>query len=146
MLKYLANHRVLGGVLLIAGTTLGVGMLAFPTVTSYGGFVPSMVLFVLIWLLMLASSFFFLDVNLSIKGEVNMITMAEKTLGTWGKVLSWVVYLLLLYALTAAYIAEAAPCLWKRSAQDLDGRCPTGWLLCFCLSFLGELSLPGPVK
>lgn len=119
-MRKLITNKVLGGVLLISGTTLGAGMLAFPTATSFGGFVPATLLFLLIWAVMLASSFCFLDVNLSLKGQTNMITMAEQTLGLWGKLLAWVVYLLLLYSLTAAYIAGCSP-LFVDAIETLTG-------------------------
>ncbi|NGX59436.1 MAG: Tyrosine-specific transport protein [Chlamydiae bacterium] len=134
-MKTLLKNPLLGAVLLIAGTTLGVGMLAFPTVTAFGGFVPSVVLFILIWLLMLSSSFFFLDANLSVKGESNMITMAEKNLGTWGKVLSWIVYLLLLYSLTAVFIVGSKP-LFVDTIRDLTGYTIPSWLAPFSLPVL----------
>ncbi len=134
-MKKLMHSPVLGGVLLIAGTTLGVGMLAFPTVTAYGGFFPSAFVFIAIWLLMLVTAFFFLDANLSVKGSNNMISMAEKTLGPWGKVLSWVVYLLLLYSLTAAYIAGCAP-LFTDAIQALTGYTLPKWLAPFSLPVL----------
>lgn len=134
-MRKLRNNHFIGGVLLIAGTTLGVGMLAFPTVTAFGGFFPSVILFVLIWLLMLASSFFFLDANLSIQGENNMISMAHKRLGMWGKVLSWVVYLLLLYSLTAAYIAGSAP-LFAEAIRAFTGKQIPQWIPPFFLPLL----------
>ncbi|MBS0627000.1 MAG: tyrosine transporter [Verrucomicrobia bacterium] len=102
------NH-LLGGVLLIAGTSIGAGMLALPIVTSFGGFFPSFCLFTIIWALMLATAFFFLDVNLAVKGEPNFISMTGKTLGKTGKVVCWIFYLLLLYALLAAYISACSP-------------------------------------
>lgn len=100
---------MLGGVLLIAGTSIGAGMLALPVITSFGGFLPSFCLFTLIWALMLVTAFFFLDVNLAIKGEPNFISMTGKTLGKTGKVVCWIFYLLLLYALLAAYISACTP-------------------------------------
>lgn len=100
---------LLGGVLLIAGTSIGAGMLALPVITSFGGFFSSFCLFTLIWALMLATAFFFLDVNLAIKGEPNFISMTGKTLGKTGKVVCWIFYLLLLYALLAAYISACTP-------------------------------------
>jgi len=102
-------NRFLGGVLLVAGTTVGAGMLALPVMTSFVGLVPSVVIFVVCWLVMLASALFLLDVNFSIQGEVNLISMARSTLGTWGQGVSWAVYLLLLYLLTAAYISAGTP-------------------------------------
>ncbi|MCH9630010.1 MAG: Tyrosine-specific transport protein [Chlamydiia bacterium] len=101
--------RYIGGILLVSGTTIGAGMLALPIATAFLGFYPSLLVFVFCWLMMLISAFFFLDVNMSIEGEVNLITMAQRTLGTWAKVIAWIVYLLLLYSLIAAYIAASAP-------------------------------------
>lgn len=102
------NHLI-GGVLLIAGTSIGAGMLALPVITSFGGLLPSIFFFTLVWALMLGTAFFFLDVNLAVKGEPNFISMTGKTLGKPGKIVCWIFYLLLLYALLAAYIAACSP-------------------------------------
>ena len=58
--------------------------------------------------------------------------MAERTLGTWGKVVSWIVYLLLLYSLTAAYIAAGAP-LFQVAVTSLTGYEMPMWLAHFSL-------------
>jgi len=50
-----------------------------------------------------------LEVNLACPGDANMITMAHRMLGAPGKIICWIVYLLLLYSLTAAYTAGCAP-------------------------------------
>ena len=134
-MKKMLESKVFGGILLIAGTTLGVGMLGFPAATAFGGLFPSLILFVVIWLIMLSTAFFFLDANLSVKGQNNMVSMAEKTLGTWGKVLSWVVYLLLLYSLTAAYIAGCVP-LFEEFVKDFFGFELPGFVAPFALPIL----------
>lgn len=126
-MSWLEKNRLLGGILIISGTTLGAGMLAFPTVTAFSGFLPSALVFLLVWGVMLGSSFCFLDVNLSLEGKTNMISMAEKTLGIWGKVLAWVVYLLLLYSLTAAYIAGGTPLFVEAFTMVTGFSIPT-WL------------------
>ncbi|MCB1068518.1 MAG: tyrosine transporter [Simkania sp.] len=128
------NHFV-GGILLVAGTTIGAGMLALPVMTSFVGFVPSLLIFAVCWLVMLATAFFFLDVNFAIEGEVNLISMAHKTLGTWGKALSWIVYLLLLYSLTAAYIAAGAP-LFQMAITALTGYEIPLWVAHFALPII----------
>jgi tyrosine-specific transport protein len=125
--------RLLGGILIIAGTTIGAGMLALPVTTAFGGFFPSLILFFICWLIMLATSFFFLDVNLFVKGEPNFISMSGKMLGLWGKTVSWVVYLLLLYSLTAAYITASGP-FFIELVHYL-----TGWTI---PAFLGPFCLP----
>jgi len=102
------SHYV-GGILLVAGTAIGAGMLAIPTGTGFMGFFPSLLLFVGCWLFFLITALFFIDVNDSIKVDSNLITMAGRTLGMPGQIFTWVIYLLLLYSLTAAYIAGSAP-------------------------------------
>ncbi len=95
----------LGGALLVAGMTIGAGMLALPVVTGAAGLIPSIAILLLYWIASLATGLLFLEVNLVFDRPVNFITMAQKTLGPAGKVIAWGVYLLLLYSLTAAYIA-----------------------------------------
>jgi tyrosine-specific transport protein len=101
--------RLIGGVLLVAGTTIGAAMLAIPISTSGTGFYPSLLLFVSIWLMMTFTSLLFLEATLWEKGEVNIISMAKKNLGLPGEIFSWVCYLFLLYSLTTAYIAGSGP-------------------------------------
>lgn len=125
------NHFI-GGILLVAGTTIGAGMLALPVMTSFVGFFPSILIFGICWLVMLATAYFFLDVNFSIPGEVNLISMAQQTLGAWGKVISWLVYLLLLYSLTAAYIAAGAP-LFQTAVTAITGYEIPLWIAHFAL-------------
>ncbi|MDJ0652389.1 MAG: aromatic amino acid transport family protein [Simkaniaceae bacterium] len=128
------NHYI-GGILLVAGTTIGAGMLAFPVLTSFVGFLPSICVFFLCWLVMLATAFFFLDVNLAVEGEPNLISMAYKTLGGWGKGLSWIVSLLLLYSLTAAYISASAP-LFISAVEAMTGYTLPSWLAPFSLPII----------
>ncbi|HEY4255337.1 MAG TPA: aromatic amino acid transport family protein, partial [Chlamydiales bacterium] len=104
------SHRFVGGILLVAGTAIGAGMLALPVISGFAGFFPSVLALVVCWAFMFATAWLLLEVNLSMtSSEVNMISMASKTLGVAGKWVCWVSYLLLLYSLTAAYIAGSAP-------------------------------------
>lgn len=102
-------HRLIGGILLVSGTTIGAGMLALPIVTGFAGFWPSIFLFLIYWLYMTFTAFLMLEVNLWMDEHTNLITMAKKTLGKGGKVFSWIVYLFLLYTLTTAYLAGGGP-------------------------------------
>ena len=98
------KNRLVGAILLVSGTTIGAGMLALPVTTGLAGFIPSLLVMIAIWLFMMLTAFYFLEVNLRMKGESNLISMMSKTLGKPGEILSWIVYLLLLYALTSAYL------------------------------------------
>lgn len=103
------HNKMLGGILLVSGTTIGAGMLALPVATGMSGFIPSILLFVLYWMFMTFTAFLMLEVNLWMGSDTNLISMAQRTLGKWGAGFSWIVYLFLLYALTTAYIAGSGP-------------------------------------
>lgn len=98
------NNRLIGAILLVSGTTIGAGMLALPVITGLAGFIPSLLIMTGVWLFMMLTAFYFLEVNLRMKGESNLISMMSKTLGKPGEVVSWIAYLFLLYTLTSAYL------------------------------------------
>lgn len=98
------SGTLLKGSLLVAGTAIGGGILALPVLTSPAGFIPSIAIYILCWLFMMGTGLLFLEVCLWMKGESNIISMAEKTLGRKGKVFAWVVYLFLFYCLSLAYV------------------------------------------
>lgn len=103
------KYRILGGILLVSGTTIGAGMLALPVATGHAGFFPSLLLLIFYWLYMTYTAFLMLEANLWMKPKTNLITMAKHTLGPIGESISWIVYLFLLYTLTAAYLAGGGP-------------------------------------
>ncbi|NGX43088.1 MAG: Tyrosine-specific transport protein [Chlamydiae bacterium] len=105
------HNKVLGGALLVAGTTIGAGVLGLPLVTGLAGLWPSICLLLIYWCYMTFTAFLMLEVNLCIGGNINLITMAKHTLGKAGEIVSWVVYLFLLYSLTTAYLAVGGPVL-----------------------------------
>lgn len=95
---------VLGGSLLVAGTSIGGGMLALPVLTSVAGFMPSVVVYLFCWLFMAGTGLLFLEISQWMKTEANIISMAKHTLGKPGKYFAWIVYLFLFYCLTVAYM------------------------------------------
>lgn len=101
----IANERssIIKGTLLVAGTTIGGGMLALPVFTSLTGFFPSIIVYLLCWLFMASTGLLLLEVCLWVNPEANLITMAEKTLGKYGKWAAWCLYLFNFYCLSLAY-------------------------------------------
>ncbi|HUD01475.1 MAG TPA: aromatic amino acid transport family protein, partial [Rhabdochlamydiaceae bacterium] len=53
--------HVVGGTLLIAATTIGVGMLGLPIATGPGGFVPATFVYILTWFFMLCTGLLLLE-------------------------------------------------------------------------------------
>ncbi|MFN0064884.1 MAG: amino acid permease [Chlamydiales bacterium] len=111
---------VLGGVLLIAGSCIGAGMLALPVVTGPGGFIPSMGCFLIAWLFMTLTGFLLLEANLTLGYKLSLVSLADKTLGPVGRFLCWVLFLFLFYSLGIAYIAASGSILQSILA-DLMG-------------------------
>lgn len=95
---------VWAGSLLVAGTAIGGGMLALPVLTSQGGFVPSLAIYLLCWLFMAGTGLLLLELTLAYGAGSNLITLAERTLGGYGKAATWVLYLYMFYCLTVAYM------------------------------------------
>lgn len=114
-----AQGSVLVGSLLVAGTSIGGGMLALPVLTSQAGFLPSFVIYLGCWLLMASTGLLFLEVSQWIKGESNILSMAEYTLGSQGKVFIWIIYLFLFYCLTVAYMVGCGNLLIELSQNSL---------------------------
>lgn len=99
------HSRLLGGILLITGTSIGAGMLGLPIAAAQLGFAGAVVLLFVCWIIMLACAFLILEVNLWLPQNNNLISMAKATIGPVGQVVAWMAYLLLLYSLLCAYIA-----------------------------------------
>lgn len=97
--------KLIGGALLIIGTSIGAGMLALPIATSQLGFLGSVILLVLCWFVMTLSALLLLEVNLWLPQRSHIISMARVTIGPLGQIIAWGTYLLLLYSLLCAYIA-----------------------------------------
>jgi tyrosine-specific transport protein len=97
--------HVFGGSLLIAGTTIGVGMLGLPVATAEGGFLPALALYLLCWLFMVCTGLLTLEVCMWMPKEANFITMTHSLLGPIGKMVCWVVYLFFFVTILTAHIA-----------------------------------------
>ena len=97
--------HVVGGTLLIAGTTIGVGMLALPVATGPGGFVPSMIIYLISWGFMLCTGLLLVEVSLWMPKDTSFISMAQRILGPVGRNVFWVVYLFLFVTVMIAHAA-----------------------------------------
>lgn len=102
------NIKQIGGILLITGNAIGGGMLALPLATAQVGFLNSSLFLIACWGIMLAGGLLILEINLWFPPNSHLISMARATLGVPGEIIAWLCYLLLLYALLAAYIAGGA--------------------------------------
>lgn len=99
------NSKILGGVLLICGTSVGTGILGIPSDTGGAGFGWSLVLFLLCWSFSTLAALFYMEVHLWQKSpSSNLLSMTHFFFGPKAKAFIWLVYLALLYSLMCTYL------------------------------------------
>lgn len=111
--------HVVGGTLLIAGTTIGVGMLALPVATGPGGFVPSMLIYFVCWAFMLCTGLLLLEVSLWMPKEASFISMADRVFGPIGRSIFWVFYLFLFVSVMIAHASSGGAVLLDITNWDI---------------------------
>jgi len=105
-MKLFSSHRhLLGGTLLIAGTSIGVGMLGLPIATAAGGFIPSLIVYLICWFFMICIARLILEACIWMPKDANLISICRELLGRKGEVACWILYLFLFYCLMIAHIA-----------------------------------------
>lgn len=119
------SGSVLSSAALVAGTTIGAGILALPAVTLPAGVLPSTVVMVGVWLYMLASGLLVAEANLQAMGEsgradIGLLTTIQQTLGRSGAIAAGVVYVFIHYALLVAYITRGGDILAMALAQIIQ--------------------------
>lgn len=106
-----SRKKIFTAALLIAGTTIGAGMLALPIVTAVSGFIPSIFVFLICYLFMMATGLLLVEALSWYQGEFNIVSLATVLLGRFGKWAAWLLYLFLFYTLTVAYTAGGSDIL-----------------------------------
>lgn len=115
--------------LLVAGTSIGGGMLALPVSTGAAGFVPSFVLMFLCWGFMTLTGLLLLEANLWMKEGAHIITISASLLGPVGKAVSWVIFLFISYASLVAYIAGGGS-MMQEAVNMATGMNMPQWIAC----------------
>lgn len=147
------KHRpgsVFDSATLIAGTTVGAGILALPLVTTPAGLLPSTVLMILSWLYMLISGLLIAEANLQVmqrlgRSQVGLLATIQNSLGRRGAIASGAVYIFIHYALLVAYVSRGGSILTaalKNSSLSFSiPTLSTAWMghLLFVLIFGGIL-------
>ncbi|MDY0206853.1 MAG: aromatic amino acid transporter [Pseudomonas sp.] len=93
-----------GGMMIIAGTAIGAGMLANPTATSGVWFLGSVVVLLYVWLCMYLSGLMLLEATLHFPQGASFHTVVRGLLGPSWSVVTGLAVTFVLYSLTYAYI------------------------------------------
>ncbi|PJE79234.1 Tyrosine-specific transport protein [invertebrate metagenome] len=102
------RNKTLGGTLIIAGTSIGAGMLTLPLVLSSVGFLTGVCLMILIWGLAAYSGLLIAEACCACPQAKTLHNMAGMLLGRQGQTVAVGAMLFLFYALCAAYISGGA--------------------------------------
>lgn len=118
----MSNSKVFGSTLIIAGTTIGAGMLALPLASAGIGFATSLLIMFGLWALMAYTALLMIELHQHAPAGATLHTLAKQFLGKRGKWLASFAMLFLFYALCAAYIAGGGSQFSERVHQLLDIR------------------------
>lgn len=138
----LTPGSVLGGILLVAGSCIGAGMLALPIMTGLAGFFPSLVALFASWAFMTFTALLLVEICGWFYGQVNLLSMAKESVGEVGRMVGWITYLFLFYALLVAYISASGG-IFSAILESLFGLLVPAWgaSLFFTLLFGGIVYL-----
>ncbi len=123
------KSRMLGAALLIASTTVGAGMIALPSFTGPGGFIPSVLTLVLCWAYMFLTGLFVVQACLWLKTDsFHLARVAYEYTGKSGKAICTILFLFLYLTLLTSYFSGLSPYLSSQGSH--------GYLSIFLFSFV----------
>lgn len=111
-------QKSIGGAFLVVGTTIGAGMLSLPLITAACGPIVSIVLIIISWSVMYSTALKLINICAKQPLGVNYTTLIKQAMPLSLQVVFTVVYLLLLYALMAAYTTQGAALIQLVSANQ----------------------------
>ncbi|EKO3582254.1 amino acid permease [Vibrio metschnikovii] len=125
------KSKLLGSSLIIAGTTIGAGMLALPLASAGLGFSTALVIMLGLWALMAFTALLMVEIHQYSSQDATLHTLAKEILGTKGKWMATFAMLFLFYSLCAAYIAGGGGQFTQRISEftGFTISAPTGTLL-----------------
>ncbi|HGJ5874054.1 MAG TPA: tryptophan permease [Arsenophonus apicola] len=120
---------LLGGAMIIAGTTVGAGMFSIPIVTSGVWFTGSIILLVYTWACMFFSGLMILEANMNYPCGASFHTMVKDLLGARWNLLNSISITFVLYILTYAYISAGGSIITHNLNQFIPIKHPVAGLL-----------------
>ncbi|XWS52637.1 hypothetical protein CRYUN_Cryun11dG0088100 [Craigia yunnanensis] len=138
-------------IFLVAGTTVGAGILAIPAVTQESGFLASAVACILCWIFMVATGLLIAEVNVNTmcelgSGGVSLVSMARRTLGPVGVQIACWSYIFIHYALLVAYVARSSDILTNYLGIPLWESSTLFSLVCGGICYFGSQRFIGAVN
>lgn len=130
--------------MLLAGTSIGAGLLALPFTAGLGGFFPGLAAFLFCFLFMMYSMFLLLEASLYCKEpSANIISMSRLHLGIIAESTAWVCTLILFYSICTAYLSGGGGLIKSALSQSMDVNLPLYACIFIYLICIGSFSAAG---
>lgn len=98
------QNKTFGSALIVAGTTIGAGMLAMPLTSAEMGFGYTLILLFVLWALLSYSALLFVEVyQKAERKDAGIATLAEQHFGLVGRVLATLSLVIFMYAILTVY-------------------------------------------
>ena len=124
----ISTGKFIGCIMMVVGSAIGAGILFLPLDLAGPGFALSAVAMVAAWLLLTTSGLLMAEMSLALPHDnCSFSSMAEKTLGTFGKTITWAATLFLLCATLWAYMAGESTLIAGLAESVFAIKVP-GWL------------------
>lgn len=124
--------KELGAISIVAGTSIGAGMLGLPMAIGSLGFVAGSLAILFMWFIAIYAGLLFLEINLEFGKGVNVNFMTRKVLGKYGQLLGTGSVFFLFYCLLVAYLTGMGGIIASNTGLNAQ----MGTLLFGCISAL----------
>jgi tyrosine-specific transport protein len=120
-------QKQIGALLLVAGTSIGSGMIALPMVLAKLGIIPSVIIMLVVWATSYKSALVSVELNLQAKTGLSLGALGRRFSGTKAEAIGTASLKLLLYSLLAVYIygmasmtQKLADTYWQTEVSSLS--------------------------
>lgn len=98
------KENTFGATMLVTGCCIGAGMIGLPILSLMAGFFPSLLAMFFSYLFTTCTGLLLLESALWFRKKTNLLSMAQLSLGKWGRISVGVLFLFLFYSIFIAYM------------------------------------------
>lgn len=120
--------KIIGSILLIAGTCIGAGMISLPVVIGVYGLLPSLLILSIVCFINIVIAFVLVETIVKFESDSNLVTVTGFTLGKTHQKIIWLSCLFFFYSILTAYTSDLQE-LWFYLIQDNFNIHIPSWLI-----------------
>lgn len=128
--------KLISSVFLVAGTSIGGGMVMLPAVVGVYGYFSAISMLVAVWFFNTVIALIFLEANCYLPIRTNLISMTKKLIGPHFELITWIICLSFMYTILCVYIAGMTEIIGGFLEQN-SYTIPSGYLSLFSVIAVG---------